>query len=191
MSTLPIGARGRVLAAGILVVVLGATWVGVLQPLRDYRSEQAARIEDLNVKAEREEALAATLPRLRAAAKEAASAPVHLILAQGSDATAGAALQERLRSMASAAGAILSSVETLPGEQVGPYRRIGVRVELNSGLPQVVALLRAVEEAQPFMVVDDLRLTTPQVLAGTPELPMDAAFTVLAYRVGTTKDTNR
>ena len=38
------------------------------------------------------------------------------------------------------------------------------------------------------MLVDDLRLTsTPVAAIGVP-LPLDAAFTVYAFRVGTTKE---
>jgi Tfp pilus assembly protein PilO len=191
MMALPEGPRGRALASGILVVTLASAWVGAAEPILEYRAEQDAKLAEMIAKAAREEALVATLPRLRAEARQAAGAPTHASLPQRSDATAGAALQEKLRSMASAAGTSLSSVETLPGEQVGQYRRIGVRVELNAALPQVVALLRAIEEAEPFMLVDDLKLTTPQLLMGTPDLPMDAAFTAFAYRAGTDKDASQ
>ena len=90
--------------------------------------------------------------------------------------------------MATAANAQLTSIETLPAEQVGAYRRIGVHVELSAQLAVAVALLRAVEEAQPSMLVDDIRLTATPVGPMNTQLPLDAAFTVYAFRIGTAKD---
>jgi general secretion pathway protein M len=101
---------------------------------------------------------------------------------------AGAALQEQVQTMASAVNAQLTSAETLPAEQVGAYRRIGVRVELNAQLPVIVALLKSVEEAEPNMLVDDIRLTATPVGPLNIPLPLDAAFTVYAFRVGTAKE---
>jgi len=91
--------------------------------------------------------------------------------------------------MATAAAAELTSIETLPAEQAGAYRRIGVRVELTAKLPVIVDLLKALDDAQPSMLADDIHLTaTPTGGVNVPSLPLDVSFTVYAFRVGTAKD---
>ena len=125
---------------------------------------------------------------MRAQAQSVAAAPQRQVLAGSTDAIAGATLQEQVQGMAAGVNAQLTSIETLPGQQNGAYRRIGVRVELSAQLPVVVELLKAVEEAQPGMLVDDVRLTATPVGPMNAQLPMDCAFTVYAFRLGTARD---
>ena len=99
-----------------------------------------------------------------------------------SDAVAGATLQSAVQGMATAAGAPLSSMETLPAEQSGLYRRIGLRVATAAPWPVLVALLRAVEQATPRMLVDDLQLRAPPVELRATTSPVTAAFTIVAFR---------
>jgi hypothetical protein len=63
-----------------------------------------------------------------------------------------------------------------------------VRLELSAQLPVAVALLRAIEDAQPSMLVDDIRLTSTPVGPQNAQLPLDCAFTVYAFRIGTAKE---
>lgn len=187
-TNLPTGRRGQALAAGLAALALCLVWLGIVSPLAGWYSDRGDALEALRARAVRETGLIATLPALRAQAEAAAKSPARAVLTGNSDAIAGAALQEQVQSMASAADAQLSSIETLPAEQSGAYRRIGVRVELSAQLPVVAALLRAVEEAEPSMLVDDIRLTATPVVALNARLPLDGAFTVYAFRVGTAKD---
>jgi general secretion pathway protein M len=104
------------------------------------------------------------------------------VLAGETDAVAGAALQLLMQQMAIGAGTSLSSVEVLPAESVGGYRRIGLHVALAAPWPALVHLLQSIEQATPPMLVDDLRLHGSPV--ANVALPMDASFTVLAFRDG-------
>jgi hypothetical protein len=133
-------------------------------------------------------ALIEALPALTREAERSAKAPTAAVLQGDSDAIAGATLQEQVQGMASSSNAQLTSIETLPGEQVGAYRRIGVRVELAAQLAVVTHLLAAIEQAQPNMLVDDIRLTATPAGPQNVQLPLDVAFTVYAFRVGTAKD---
>ena len=187
-SALPTGQRGQALAVGLAVLALVIVWAGVVSPLRDLYASRAEQLDAMQARAGKEAALIEALPALQAEAASAAHTPVRAVLAGNTDAIAGATLQEQVQSMASSATATLTSIETLPAEQVGNYRRIGVRVELSAQLPVTVALLRAVEEAQPSMLVDDIRLTATPVGQQNAQLPLDAAFTVYAFRIGTAKD---
>jgi len=188
LSTLPTGRRGQVLAAALLLLAAFVLWLGLITPVLDFYATRADRLTDLRARAAREAALIATLPQLTAEAQSAARTPQRAVLPGNTDAIAGATLQEQVQSMATSQSAQLTSIETLPAEQVGAYRRIGVRVELSAQLGVVIALLRAVEEAQPSMLIDDLRLTATPVGPQNTQLPLDSAFTVYAFRIGTAKE---
>jgi general secretion pathway protein M len=187
-ASLPTGQRGQVLAGGLLLLAIAAVWLGVVSPLLDFYGARAERLQTMQSRAAREAALIEVLPALRTEAETASHTPTRAVLSGNSDAIAGATLQEQVQTMAGTANAQLTSIETLPAEQVGAYRRIGVRVELSAQLTVVVALLRAVEEAQPSMLVDDIRLTATPVGPQNTQLPLDAAFTVYAFRIGTARD---
>ena len=187
-TALPVGQRGQVLAAGLAVLAAVVFWLGVVSPLLAFYGERGDRLASMQIRAAREAALIEALPALQHEAQTASHAPAHAVLAGNTDAIAGATLQEQVQSMAASANAQLTSIETLPAEQVGAYRRIGVHVELSAQLAVAVALLRAVEEAQPSMLVDDIRLTATPVGPMNTQLPLDAAFTVYAFRIGTAKD---
>ncbi len=185
---LPVGRQGRFLAIGLVVFVLFVVWLGVIVPTLGFYGDRADELASLRARAARGAALIEALPALTREAAKSAKAPTQAVLQGGSDAIAGATLQEQVQSMASSTNAQLTSIETLPGEQVGAYRRIGVRVELSAQLAVVTHLLAAIEQAQPSMLVDDIRLTATPVGPQNVQLPMDVAFTVYAFRVGTAKD---
>jgi hypothetical protein len=185
---LPTGQRGQILAGALALVAIVVVWLGVVAPILDFYGTRDDQVDALRARAAREAALVDALPRLTKEAELAARTPTRAVLAGNTDAIAGATLQEQVQSMASGANAQLTSIETLPGEQVGNYRRIGVRVELSAQLAVVVHLLAAIEEAQPSMLLDDIRLTATPVGPQNAQLPLDAAFTVYAFRVGTAKE---
>jgi general secretion pathway protein M len=188
VSTLPDGRRGQILAAGLAVFVVLAIWLGVVSPALEFYGTRADALEALRLRSAREAALVETLPALRAEAQNTGSAPTRQVLTGTTDAIAGATLQEQVQTMAAAANAQLTSIETLPGEQIGAYRRIGVRLELSAQLGVVIDLLKSIEEATPSMLVDDVRLTATPVGPMNAQLPLDCAFTVYAFRIGTAKD---
>jgi len=188
MAGFPTGRNGRLLAAGLAVLALLAIWLGLISPITDWYGARAAHLTDLRLRVARESALIETLPALKTSAAAAAHTPARATVAGSTDAIAGAALQEQVQQLATAASAQLTSIETLPADQVGLYRRIGVRVELNAQLQVVVSLLKSVEEAQPSMLVDDLHLTGTPMGLNSLALPLDASFTVYGFRAGTAKD---
>jgi len=183
-SSLPTGRRGQLLAIALTLVVAASVWIGVVAPLLDWHTEQTERLEQRRALARRMAEVAETLPALQAqAAGRDANGPAPSAVLQGeTDAVAGAALQLLVHQMATGAGTTLSSVEVLPGEAVGGYRRIGLHVALAAPWPVLVHLLQSIELANPPMLVDDLRVH------GSPlrnvALPMDTSFTVLAFRDG-------
>lgn len=186
---LPSGRRGQFLALGLTLAVLGALWAGVVTPLLEWHSLRAEQVQNHRALARRMAEIAETLPQLRDQARLASSSgrmADAVTLDGASDAIAGAALQGQLQEMAVRAGASLSSAEALPGEAAGGYRRIGVRIAVSAQWPVLVRLLRAVAEASPRMLVDDLQFHTGPLLLRTGPRPIDASFTVFAFRAAET-----
>jgi general secretion pathway protein M len=183
-GTLPDGLRGRLLAIALALAVAALVWTGVVYPLVAWHANYAEHLEQRRALARRMVELSVTLPDLQArAVGRNLSGPAPSAVLQGnSDAIAGAALQQLVQQMATVAGTSLSSVEMLPAQSVGNYRRIGLHIALQAQWPVLVHLLQSVERANPRMLVDDLRLRGPPMQNAA--LPMDASFTVLAFRGG-------
>jgi general secretion pathway protein M len=183
-TSLPSGRRGQLLASALTLAVAASVWAGVVTPLLAWHADQAQRLEQRRALAHRMADLAETLPALQAqaAGRDAAGPAPSAVLAGETDAVAGAALQLLVQQMATGTGTTLSSVEVLPAEPVGSYRRIGLHVALSAPWPMLVRLLQSIEQATPPMLVDDLRVHGSPLV--NVALPMDASFTVLAFRDG-------
>lgn len=184
MTRLPEGPGGCALAYAIAALVLGTVWVGVGAPLIDAHAEWTETIARKRQIAQRLAERAAELPALRRAVAERAPTGGAGLVAAGSDALAGAALQASLQDLATGARVRLASVEVLPTEAEGSYRRIGLRIAATAPWPDLIRLLQAIERAEPAMVVDALALRAPpaQLATGDTVLPIEATFTLRAFR---------
>ena len=184
-AALPTGRQGRILASSLLILVAIVVWIGIAAPLIDVYDGQAEKLAQRAALAEHMAALAAELPQLKA---QAAAVPANNGTATfdgATDALAGATLQSQLQSLATTAGATLSSMETLTAEQAGPYRRIGVKLNISAPLPVLVQLMDQIEQARPPMLIDDLQIHgSPIVLPGALASALDAGFTVYGFRSG-------
>jgi general secretion pathway protein M len=180
-TALPDGLRGRILALALTVTLLAALWVGVAQPIFAWHAARAEALAQRRALLQRMTALVATLPELQREASQH-HAPAAALLEDSSDAIAGATLQTAVQRMATAAGATLRSLETLPAEQSGHYRRISLRISTDAPWPVLIALMRAIEEGTPQMLIDDLQLRAPPVELRAATTPISAAFTVVAFR---------
>ena len=184
-AALPTGPRGRVLALGLLAILLAALWLAVAAPLLAWHAERAETLDRRATLADRMESVAATLPRLRpeAAGAPAAAAP-RALLDGASDPVAGAALQGQLDTLAAAAGIALSSAELLPVEAAGAYRRVSLRLTGIGPWAALIRLLQTIDQASPRMIVDDLQILPAPSLAAGAAQPVAATLTVIAFRAG-------
>jgi general secretion pathway protein M len=181
---LPTGRRGQLLALGITIFVLACIWIGAVAPVLNWFDDRAETLRRERAIARRMEALAQTFPTLRRQA-EAAGAQDRQgrgVLPGTSDALAAAALQQKLDEMASAAGVRIGSQEILPSSAAGEFRTVGVRVTTNAPWKALVALLLSMARAETPMVVDELSLRGPPATSPETTLPVDASFTVTAFR---------
>jgi general secretion pathway protein M len=183
---LPEGRAGQALALGLLLLAMALLWLGVAAPLLDEHAQAAERITRKATVGSRMANLVATLPELRRAAEATPGRGTRAGLLDGpTDALAGATLQQLVQSLARQQPDVaLSSLETLPTETVGSYRRIGLRVVGTAPWPQLLGLLLALEQAEPSLAVDALSLRAPpvQLTRAGARLPIDLGFTVFAFR---------
>ena len=183
-STLPDGRRGQILALCIGLAALLLLWAALLAPLWGWYQERAGALAQQRVLAARMQALAREIPALRAAV--AAQGPdqggAALLLQGNSDAIAGANLQSALQDLATQSGTSLDSAALAPVQAQGPLRKLGLQVSLTASWPALISFLTAIETARPRMIVDGLSLsnTGPPDAGGAP--PVQATFTVSAFR---------
>jgi general secretion pathway protein M len=180
-EALPDGPRGRILAAGLTLALLGALWFGVITPLIGWYQDRAEELAQRHALLARMRVLVETLPDLERQSAGVRPAPTAL-LPGATDALAAAAMQSAVQAMATAAGAELASMETLPAEARGGYRRIGLRVSLSAPWPVLIELLRSAAQQQPRMLVDDVQFRAAPLQVHEASMAVSASFTLLAFR---------
>ena len=187
------GPLAQLLALGLTLAVPAALGFGVVLPLVDWHSERTEALEMRATLARRMEGLAASLPALRRQASAAAAegAGDLSLLAGDSDSLAGASLQERLQEMFVNAGVRLSSVEMLPGEDAGAYRRVRLRLSFTASWPVLIALLQEVQLASPTLMVDGLQVQPALHRIGTVPGGFDVSCTLYALRSAEARVTAR
>ncbi len=188
MTPLPTGRRGQMLALGMTVLLIVVAWVGVVGPAVGWYQDRAETLAQRRVLAGHMAAVAAATPALEAELQAVAAKgpPQRAVLEGATDAIAGAALQQQVQDMTSQVGATLTSAESLPAEQAGVYRRIGLHVSVTAPWTVMVALFVALQNATPRMLIDDVQFQSGLLLSATNAThPLDASFTVLAFHTGT------
>lgn len=184
MNGLPVGRAGQALALALTALVIAAAWLGGVAPALDWYAGRGERLAEQRTLAARMAQVGATAPALQQQVAQAGrtATPARAVFDGATDAIASAALQQAVQDMAAKAGATVSSAEALPSEAVGGYRRISLHVSVSAPWPVMVALLQAVAEATPRMLVDDLTLRQGQFLGRVDGgHPMEAGFTVIAF----------
>jgi general secretion pathway protein M len=180
-EALPDGPRGRILAAGLTVALLGALWFGITMPLIGWYQARAEELAQRRAVLVHMQALVEMLPDLGRQSGGVRPAP-NALLPGPTDALAAAAMQSAVQAMAAASGADLASMETLPAEARGGYRRIGLRVSLSAPWPVLIDLLRSAGQQQPRMLVDDVQFRASPLQVDEAASPVSASFTLLAFR---------
>jgi general secretion pathway protein M len=187
IAALPTGPRGRALAVALLVFALLIVWVAVISPLLGFYSERADDLSSQRLKAAHMALLADQLPALKQRAESTGhTGPAPSLVVEGSsDAVAAATLQGKVQAMAADVGTTLVSVENLQHEPVGTaYHRIGLKISLNASWPVLIALLKAVDQTTPPMLIDDVQIHGSPLPMLNNNRGLEANFTVYALRAG-------
>ena len=165
-------------------VALGIVYIVLVAPLRDLYSERALRVETRTSLLAKLNTAAGELPALRARVTElgAAAGSDRLTLKGTTGAIASAALQSYIQELAAGGDITIRSIESLPAEGQGRYRRLGLRLFISGAYESLIDLLAKIENATPPLVVDNLQIRSVLRRPGaTPILALDANFEVYGF----------
>ncbi len=156
--TRPLAWLGRIAAVALLLVLLGGAYVLGVRPLiATYDQNEAAIIEAQDL-----------LARLRngAAAEEDLQEKVQEIseqqglqsyyLMKETDALAAAELQDRVKATVGENGGTIRSIQTLPGEDEGEFRRVTLRMQMTTTTESLLRIVHAFETGQPLLFLDNV-----------------------------------
>lgn len=153
----------RLAAVGLLIVALLAGWTFVVSPLLATYATTAEQIEQSTTLLERYRLLATQQPELQRLVEEAeaqASASAGYLEGE-TEALAGAALQDQVRTLVDSAGGELRSTQILPLEALvegAPARRVGLRLQLGIDLEGLQELLYELEASEPYLFLEDITI---------------------------------
>ena len=151
----------RLAALALSAGVVFAAYIFVAAPIvADYAETDAAVIQTAEL-LDRYRRVAAARPALqeRLNALKARQSEIGTYLSGGTDALAGAELQELVNTTVANSGAGLRSVQILPVKADSGFQRIGVRVQLTATISQVLRVLHGLEAGSTLLFVDSLEVS--------------------------------
>jgi general secretion pathway protein M len=176
----------RFAALALLLAVVALPLLAIMGPLLDAHAARDAEIAELQAKAMRLDAIAATKPELTRHRDEltARRDRSSLLLSGASEALAAAALQNSLKAAAARAGGELRSTQALAVTEDKGFRRIAVRALLATDTDGLRTLLHAVESARPPLFVDALEVRGRARQDEADEPRLDIRIDVFGYAWG-------
>jgi Tfp pilus assembly protein PilO len=148
--------RERRVILGVLIAVgLSLVYVGVVEPILDYRKDVVAQIDADHATLEKSTKLAATKEARKAERddlkKRLAQAKTRLL--PGGTVTLGAAaLQERTNSLAQEKGISVQSTQVMKEAEADPFKKVSVRLTLSGELNPLAEFVSGVEYAQQLAI---------------------------------------
>lgn len=161
--------RGRVLALGVLVILLGMLWLGVARPLLSAYAGQhceLAHTAELIGELRRIVSDRPALERRREALLQADVAQ-RLTLSAESDGVAAARLQRLVKAAVEHAGGTLQSTQVRPARPDGGFRRVSLRVQMVGSIEALRETLLTLEANQPLIYGESLELRARQQARST------------------------
>lgn len=148
----------RAAALLLLAAVLGGLWAGLVAPLLAERAELQRALAENREQLARYLALSRGQEALRdrLAELEAAQADSGIYLSGDTDALVGAELQDIVNDRIEANGGRVRSVQILPVDTDGEFRRVGVRVQFQARIAELLRILHALESSDTTLFIDSL-----------------------------------
>lgn len=150
----------RAVALAILFLVLGSLWLVLGQPVADRFAAYRARVAVVEERLPRLHRLAASAPTLEqqlARMRRDPSARTRE-LSGASDALAAADLQNRVNRIASTQGAVLRSTQILPPTENEGFRRIAIRVAMETDTPSLQRIFYQLESSSTLLFLDSVEI---------------------------------
>lgn len=148
----------RLAAVGLLAAVIAAAAVfAVLPTLQAYDDTEIAlaRAKEQVIGFER---VARSRPAYEARLEELTvrESASQFYLRGGTDALAAARLQDQVSGVIERHGGTVRSIQSLPGEDDGEFRRVSVRVQFTGTTESLFQAVYSLETARPFVFIDNL-----------------------------------
>ena len=151
----------RLAALALSAGVAFALYIFVAAPIVAGYAETDAAVAQAAESLDRYRRIAAARPALqeRLDALKSRQSEIGTYLSGGTDALAGAELQELVTATVASGGGALRSVQILPVKADGGFRRIGVRVQMTATMAQVLRVLHRFEAGSKLLFVDKLEVS--------------------------------
>ena len=168
----------RVIALGLLAVLLVVVWFGLVRPIAGGFAERAGEREQLADDLSRGRRLIGERDFWRAQAeRQRLDAPRFAVTAPNAGAAAAQAM-DRISAAVQAPGGVLSSLREQPSAP-GEAR---LRLEARLTLTQLVASLKLLEGQKPYLIIEGLSVAADPATTGQPsamEVRIDLAVPYL------------
>lgn len=152
--------QSRILAIGILLLVLILLFSLVVGPLVNRFISDGETIDDLELQLARYQSLAAELEssQQQLQALQAENPAQDLYLPEQKAALASARLQQHLNRLLDQNGGQVISTQDLPLSRDEPLTGVGIQVQIRAEIAQLVKLLYGLENSKPLLFVDELEI---------------------------------
>ncbi len=150
----------RLIAIGLAVLAVALLWWVVILPFLKGFSERAAQRDVLTSAYARNSRLINAIPAQRRRAERQGALKDAFLLIAPNASLARDRLRERLRKDFAEAGGVVSAVQDVPSS-AGSVR---AWVQGRMTLPQFHALLGHIENTQPYLITESLRITADKAL---------------------------
>ena len=152
----------RLLALGLLVVVIAIAWLAIVEPIRLAFDTQEARIVRAAQLMERyenalddEANLRGEIERLR----RSDGSPDPFLKGESSQIIA-AKLQNQIQTLVAGEPGDIRSIQVLPETEEQGFEKIGLRVTLTAGIPTMQKVFYDIESSVPVLFIDNLDVRT-------------------------------
>jgi general secretion pathway protein M len=152
----------RLLALGLLVLVIAVAWMVFVGPLQAAFDAQESRIERATELLERYERALENEPNLRAeieGLRQSDGTPDPFLKGQSTQIIA-ANLQNRIQTLVAGEPGDIRSIQVLPESEEDGFEKIGLRVTLTAGIPTMQKIFYDIESSVPALFIDNLDVRT-------------------------------
>jgi general secretion pathway protein M len=152
----------RLLALGLLVLVIGLAWVLVAVPLTAAFDAQDSRIASATELLSRYEKALDDEPNLRAeieALRKSDGSPDPFLKGESTQIIA-AKLQNRIQTLVAGEAGDIRSIQVLPESEEDGFEKIGLRVTLTASIPTMQKVFYDIESSVPALFIDNLDVRT-------------------------------
>jgi len=172
----------RLVAVGLVPVVIVCVWVLVASPLKCVLTSQSSWRESVRSELARARGEAATLKMLTERTAAFPSAGIwQRLYGDGTQGSAGNAVQQDVTRLCSSAGMQPQSVALLPSEQDGPLVRYTVRLSMTGTADRFQAFLTQLRTSPRYLRVEKLAVTSPQSQRADENAPLTIAADIVGF----------